>query len=380
MAKGQRLKPEQIVTLLRQIDVLTTNGKTLAQACKEVGTVEQSYYRWRKIYGGMKVDQARKYKDLELENTRLKKLVADLSLREVMLKEVIKGKLLSPTRRKNAAQLLMDKYLVSERSACSLVGLSRAAYRYMPLPRDDEGPLRAEVIRMASTYGRYGYRFIAGMMRNSDWGQATTAKVARIWREEGLKIPQKQPPRGRLWLSDGSCMRLRATAPNHVWSYDFVFIRDAYGGKIRMLTMIDEFSRRCLTIHCARRIGSVQVIEQLANAMIDNGIPEYIRSDNGPEFIAKDLRSWLSGIGVKTAYIEPGSPWENGFCESFNGTFRDNLLDGEIFYSLKEAQIIVGEWVKHYNHVRPHSALGYRPPAPQTQVPKLLQNQPMLLQ
>ncbi len=130
------------------------------------------------------------------------------------------------------------------------------------------------------------------------------------------------------------CMRLRATAPNHVWSYDFVFIRDAYGGKIRMLTMIDEFTRKCLTIYCARRIGSIQVIEQLANAMIIHGIPEYIRSDNGPEFTAKELRSWLSGIGVKTAYIEPGSPWENGFCESFNGTFRDNLLDGETFYSL----------------------------------------------
>jgi len=176
-------------------------------------------------------------------------------------------------------------------------------------------------------------------------------------------------------------MRLRATHPNHVWSYDFVLIRDAYGGKIRMLTMIDEFSRKCLTIHCARRIGSVQVmIEQLANAMIANGIPEHIRSDNGPEFIAKDLRSLLPGIGVKTAYIEPGSLWENGFCESFNGTFRDNLLDREIFYSLREPQIIVGEWVKHYNHVRPHSALAYRPPAPQTQVPKLIQNQPMLLQ
>ncbi|MEI8077966.1 MAG: IS3 family transposase [Betaproteobacteria bacterium] len=380
MAKGQRLKPEQIVTLLRQIDVLTTNGKTLAQACKEVGTVEQSYYRWRKIYGGMKVDQARKYKDLELENTRLKKLVADLSLREVMLKEVIKGKLLSPAKRKTAAQVLMNKYSTSERLACELVGLSRAAYRYMPLPKDDEEPLRAEVIRMASIYGRYGYRFIAGMMRNAGWGQATTSKVARIWRQEGLKIPQKQPPRGRLWFNDGSCMRLRANYPNHVWSYDFVFIRDAYGGKIRMLTLIDEFTRKCLTIHCARRIGSIQVIEQLANAMIDNGIPQYIRSDNGPEFIAKELRSWLSGVGVKTAYIEPGSPWENGFCESFNGTFRDNLLDGEIFYSLKEAQIIVGEWVKHYNQVRPHSALGYRPPAPQTQVPKIIQNQPMLLQ
>jgi putative transposase len=122
------------------------------------------------------------------------------------------------------------------------------------------------------------------------------------------------------------------------------------------------------------------VIEQLANSMIDNGIPECIRSDNGPEFIAKELRSWLSGIGVKTAYINPGSPWENSFCESFNGTFRDNLLDGEIFYSLKEAQIIVVEWVKHYSHVRPLSALGYRPPAPQTQAPKIIQNQPMLLQ
>jgi transposase InsO family protein len=240
--------------------------------------------------------------------------------------------------------------------------------------------MRAEVIRLASAYGRYGYRTIASLMRNAGWLSATTAKVARIWREEGLKVPQKQAPRGRLWLNDGSCMRLRATHPNHVWSYDFVLIRDAYGGKIRMLTMIDEFSRRCLTIHCARRIGSIQVIEQLANAMVTHGIPEYIRSDNGPEFIAKDLRKWLSGIGVKTAYIEPGSPWENGFCESFNGTFRDNLLNGELFYSLNEARVVVGEWVKHYNHVRPHSSLGYRPPAPQTQVPKIIHHQPIMIQ
>jgi hypothetical protein len=161
----------------------------------------------------------------------------------------------------------------------------------MSLPRSDEGPLRAEVIRMASAYGRYGYRLIASMRRNAGWGQATTAKVALIWREEGLKIPQKQPPRSRLWFNDGSCMRLRATTPNHVWSYDFILIGDAYGGMIRMLTLIDEFSRKCLTIHCARRIGSTQVIEQLANAMITHGIPEYIRSDNDPEFIAKELRS-----------------------------------------------------------------------------------------
>lgn len=276
--------------------------------------------------------------------------------------------------------MLIDRYQISERSACGLVGLSRTTWRHLPIPRDDETPMRAEVIRLASAYGHYGYRTIASLMRNAGWLSATTSKVARIWREEGLKVPQKQPPRGRLWLNDGSCMRLRATHPNHVWSYDFVFIRDAYGGKIRMLTMIDEFSRRCLTIHCARRIGSIQVIEQLANAMVTHGIPEYIRSDNGPEFIAKDLRKWLSSIGVKTAYIEPGSPWENGFCESFNGTFRDNLLNGELFYSLKEARVVIGEWVKHYNHVRPHSSLGYRPPAPQTQVPKIIHNQPIMIQ
>jgi len=276
--------------------------------------------------------------------------------------------------------MLIDRYQISERSACGLVGLSRTTWRHLPIPRDDETPMRAEVIRLARAYGRYGYRTITSLMRNAGWLSVTSAKVARIWREEGLKVPQKQPPRGRLWLNDGSCMRLRATHPNHVWSYDFVFIRDAYGGKIRMLTMIDEFSRRCLTIHCARRIGSIQVIEQLANAMVVHGIPEYIRSDNGPEFIAKDLRKWLSGIGVQTAYIEPGSPWENGFCESFNGTFRDNLLNGELFYSIKEARVVVGEWVKHYNHVRPHSALGYRPPAPQTQVPKIIHNQPIMIQ
>ena len=155
----------------------------------------------------------------------------------------------------------MQKYSISERLASELVGLSRAGYRYMSPPRDDEEPLRAEVIRMASTLGRYGYRFIASMMRNAGWGQATTPKVARIWREDGLKIPQKQPSRGGLWFNDGSCMKPRVNYPNHVLSYDFVFIRDACGGKIRMLNMIDEFSRKCLTIHCARRIGSVQVIE-----------------------------------------------------------------------------------------------------------------------
>lgn len=261
--------------------------------------------------------------------------------------------------------MLMERFQASERKACALVGLSRTAWRYYPQERDDEKPLRAEIIRLACMYGRYGYRMIAGLMRNRGWQSATPDRVRRICREEGLKVPDQQKPRGRLWFNDGSCLRLRPEHRNHVWSYDFVLIRDAYGRKIRMLTMIDEFSRTCLDIHCARRIGANEVIAQLANAMIVHGIPEYIRSDNGPEFVANHLRKWLADIGVKTAYITPGSPWENGYCESFNGTLRDNLLNGEIFYGVLEAQAIVDQWIREYNTIRPHSSLGYKPPAPE---------------
>jgi len=270
--------------------------------------------------------------------------------------------------------MLLDRFHTSERKACVLVGLSRTAWRYQPQRRDAEAAFRAEVIRLACTYGRYGYRMIAALMRNAGWLQATVERVRRIWKEEGLKVPAKQPPRGRLWLSDGSCLRLRPQYRNHVWSYDFVVVRDVYGKKIRMLTLIDEYSRTGLVVHCARHIGADEVIEQLADAMIVHGIPKHIRSDNGPEFIANRLRQWLQHLGVQTAYIEPGSPWENGYCESFNGTLRDELLNGEIFYSVKEAQALVDRWVRHYNTTRPHSALGYKPPAPEVRLAAPTQN------
>jgi transposase InsO family protein len=240
--------------------------------------------------------------------------------------------------------------------------------------RDDEAPFRAEIIRLACTYSRYDYRMIAGLMRNAGWPQATQDRVGRIWKEEGLKVPDKQHPRGPLWLNDGSCLRLRPEHRNHVWSYDFGLIRDINGRKIRMLTMIDEYSRTCLVVQCARRIGAVEVIEQLAIGMILHGMPEHIRSDNGPEFIANRRRDWLAHVGVKTAYIEPGSPWENGYCESFNGTLRDELLDGEIFYGIREAQALVNQWVRHYNTTRAHSSLGYRSPAPEARINTTIQN------
>jgi len=177
-------------------------------------------------------------------------------------------------------------------------------------------------------------------------------------------VPQKQPQRGRLWLADGSCIRLRPQHKDHVWSYDFMIARTSDGRAFRMLTILDEYTRECLAILVARHITSQAVIDQLFHLFLFRGIPEHIRSDNGPEFTAKAVRDWLSRLGVKTLFIEPGSPWENGYIESFNGKLRDELLNREVFTSLLEAKVLIEQWRKQYNQVRPHSSLGYRPPAP----------------
>ena len=224
------------------------------------------------------------------------------------------------------------------------------------------------IIEMAAQYGRYGYRRITEMLQRAGWSVGVD-RVLRIWRREGLKVPSKKRPRRRLWLNDGSCIRLRPERRNHVWSYDFVEAQTQDGRKVRLMTLIDEFTRECLAIRVARRINSLGVLETMADAMLVRGIPEHIRSDNGPEMTAKVVRSWLESVGAKTLYIEPGSPWENGYCESFNGKLRDELLNGEIFCSLKEAKVLIEQWRDHYNTIRPHSSLGYRPPAPQTFMP-----------
>jgi len=221
---------------------------------------------------------------------------------------------------------------------------------------------------LAAQYGRYGYRRITSLLNDAGWVVGTD-RVQGIWRCEGLKIPKKQRPRGRLWLNDGSCVRLRAERRNHVWSYDFVEAQTHDGRKVRLMTLIDEFTRECLAIRVARRINSLGVLETMAEVMLRRGVPEHIRSDNGAEMTAKIVRQWLASVGAKTLYIAPGSPWENGYCESFNGKLRDELLNGEIFYSLKEAKVVIGQWRQHYNTVRLHSSLGYRPPAPQTFAP-----------
>jgi len=243
--------------------------------------------------------------------------------------------------------------------------LSRSTHRYAPIERDDEQPLTRRIIELAAAYGRYGYRRITAILRREGWW-VNHKRVERIWRQEGLKVPKKQPKRGRLWLNDGSCVRLRAEHKDHVWAYDFVQARTYEGRSFRMLTVVDEHTRECLAIDVARNLKSDDVLERLAWLFVTRGVPEHIRSDNGPEFTAKAVRKWLAKVGVKTLFIEPGSPWENGYCESFNGKLRDELLAREVFYSLKEAKVLTERWREHYNTIRPHSSLGYRPPAPET--------------
>ena len=257
---------------------------------------------------------------------------------------------------------------ISQRRACLVIGQPRSTQRYKVKRKTDEEALRSDIIELATKYGRYGYRRITVLLRGSGW-HVNHKRVERIWRQEGLKVPKRQPKRARLCLNDGSCVRLRPSHRNHVWSYDFVMDRTHDGRPIKILTLIDEYTRQCLALVVARSIKSDDVLHSLSNLFLIYGIPGNIRSDNGPEFTAKAVRNWLERIGVKTAFIEPGSPWENGYNESFNGKLRDELLKREIFYNLKEAKVLIENWRKEYNTVRPHSSLDYRPPAPEVVQP-----------
>jgi len=257
---------------------------------------------------------------------------------------------------------------VSERRACQVLGQSRATQRLHPPVFCEETRLVADITALATKYGRYGYRRITAILNNDKGWQVNHKRVERIWRMEGLKVPQKQPKRGRLWLNDGSCIRLRPEHKDHVWSYDFVTDRTSDSRAFKMLNIIDEYTRECLAILVERRITSEDVINQLYNLFLFRGVPEHIRSDNGPEFTAKAIRKWLAEMGVKTLFIEPGSPWENGYIESFNGKLRDELLNREIFTTLPEAKVLIAEWKVEYNQVRPHSAKGYKPPAPEARM------------
>jgi putative transposase len=289
----------------------------------------------------------------------------------------------SPSRRRGCVEHVVTKLGVSERTACRVLGQHRSSQRKVARSPNDEAALTADIVELARRYGRYGYRRITALLRHAGW-QVNRKRVERIWRRpsagscrpslraridgaaiDGLKVPAKQPKRDRLWQADGSLIRLRPERPNQVWAYDFVEDRTRDTRKFQMLCVVDEFTREALAIRVARRLDSNHVIEVLADLCLVRGVPEHIRSDQGPEFIATTVKDWIAAVGAKTAYIEKSSPWENGYVESFNGKLRDELLNIEIFNSLREAQIMIENWRRHYNTIRPHSALGYRPPAPE---------------
>ena len=239
----------------------------------------------------------------------------------------------------------------------------RSTQRHRCIPAPDEDALRRAIVTLAHRFRRYGYRRVTALLQQAGW-RVNHKRVERIWRREGLKVPQKQPKRERLWRNAGSCVRLRPCSPNHVWAYDFVQARTHDGGAFRLWTVIDEYTRECLAIQVSRHIRSEDVLDLLTELFALRGTSEHLQSDNGPEFCAQALREWLGRVGVKTLFIEPGSPWENGYNESSNGKLRDELLDREIFYTLQEAKVLIEQWSQRYNTERPHSALGYRPPAP----------------
>ena len=220
------------------------------------------------------------------------------------------------------------------------------------------------MVELASEYGRYGYRRVTALLR-AEGRRVNASASSGSGGREGLKVPARQPKRNRLWDNDGSCARPRPERRDHVWAYDLVHDRTNDGRALRMLTDVDEFTRECLAIDVGRGVTSEDVLERLSDLFVRRGVPAHIRSDNGPEFTAKRVREWLGRVGVSALYIEPGSPWEDGYCESFNGELRDELLDREAFDTVLEAKVLIERWRREYNGVRPHSRLAHRPPAPE---------------
>ena len=268
--------------------------------------------------------------------------------------------MVSPSQKKTAVAHVVAQRLCSVRRACRYLGLPRSTYRYVPKPIPDRrDQLHQRIVALSWAYPRYGYRRIRRVLAREGW-TVSRKQVQRIRRREGLKVrpkPKKIPRRG---VSTG--LPTQAMHRHQVWTWDFIFDRTDNGGTLKMMTLLDEYTRPCLAIQVERQITAAQVLAVLEKAMIQYGVPGYIRSDNGPEFIAAQVQQWLSEHHIKTIYIDPGSPWQNGYIESFHSRFRDECLNREWLLNLCEARVVIEDWPQHYNTDRPHSRLGYLSP------------------
>ena len=251
---------------------------------------------------------------------------------------------------------------MSQRRACEVLGQARSTQRYQPAEPDGEKALVKRMKELSAQHPRYGYRRVWALLRAEKF-EVNKKRVHRLWRREGLKVPRRQRKRRRLGHSDNSCTRRRAEHPDHVWSYDFVMDETSDGRRLKLLPVVDEFTRECLAIEMERRLTAADVVATLRYLFELRGPPRFVRSDNGPEFVAEAVKAWLKNSGCGTLYIEPGSPWENAYVESFNGRLEDELLNREEFATVREAKVLVEDHRLQYNHRRPHSALGYMTPA-----------------
>lgn len=265
-------------------------------------------------------------------------------------------------QRRQAVRHLRDAFGVSERRACRVLRQPRSTQRQAPKTREGEERLVKRLLELVRQHPRYGYRRIWALLRREGW-RVNRKRVHRLWRKQGLKVSRKQRKKRRLGCSANSCVRRPAEHKDHVWAWDFLHDRTTDGGPLKWFTLVDEYTRECLALEVGRGMTAKAVTAVLAEVVLERGAPAHIRSDNGPEFIAKAIRAWMAGAGMETLYIDPGAPWENGYAESFNSKVRDELLNAEEFTSLLEARVLGRAWKQEYNHVRPHSSLGYRTPA-----------------
>jgi putative transposase len=272
----------------------------------------------------------------------------------------------SPARRRAAVAHLVRRFKVSQRRACRVVGQHRSSQRYVPVPTDFEQQLLAAMGKIADRHPRFGYRRVHALLVADGWN-VNVKRVERLWRREGLRVPparSKASGQKAIGTDAHALWALPATGPGHVWSYDFMSARTARGAGLRILNVVDEFTRVCVGSHVAYSIGAAEVRRALEPMFEVHGRPELLRSDNGREFIAATLQAWLKQEqGVTPIHIAKASPQQNGYVERFNGSMRDELLNRELFHNLTEARVMIGNWVWHYNHERPHSGLGMRTPA-----------------
>jgi putative transposase len=352
--KKTRHTLEQIIRMLRQAEVKLAAGSSVAQVARELGhlpPLEGSLRRHEPTRG--QTPQGVGERERPPEEAPCRKGAGHRHA-----KGGESGKLLSPSRRRKAVKHLQKNFRVSERRACRVVDQPRSSQRYLSTKADKDAALTQMIVALSGQNPRYGYRRVWALLRREGW-EVNKKRVHRLWREADLKVPAgRRRKRQRLGSSENGVARRRAEYLGHLWSYDFAMDATEDGRRLKMMPVVDEYSRECLALEVERSITSEEVVKTLDRLFAERGAPRFIRSDNGPEFIAQAVKRWLAASGVETLYIEPGAPWENAYSETFISRMRDELLDREEFANLKEAKVLAEDYRDHYNHHRPHGALG----------------------